>query len=259
MRPAFVFDLETCLMQKGFKRGETIILSIAAIDLYSDRHFNVFVKPLPGICTTEALKEALEGHGARLDASLCVLSKINYDINRALPLKAALEMLKVFCSYDSEACPVLLAHNGRSFDFKILLGSLSREKVEFEFKGLDTYLDVGKKAFRLQSYNLRNMYKAVVPRKEQQPIKWHNALDDCVALKAVVFACCKRLASRNIQSYFNASYETINKVFKISLKQETLTTSEEYVVKKALEDLSTSALTLPLQNILLSTMINDFL
>ena len=246
-------------MRKGFKRGETIILSIAAIDLYSDRHFNVFVKPLPGICTTEALKEDLEGHGARLDASLCVLSKINYDINRALPLKAALEMLKVFCSYDSEACPVLLAHNGRSFDFKILLGNLSREKVEFEFKGLDTYLDVAKKAFRLQSYNLGKMYKAVVPRKERQVIKWHNALDDCVALKAIVFACCRRLASRKIQFYFNASYETMNRVFKINLKKETLTTSEEYVMKKALEEYERSTLTLPLENVLLNTMINDFL
>ena len=103
------------------------------------------------------------------------------------------------------------------------------------------------------------MYKAVVPRKEQQPIKWHNALDDCLALKAVVFACCKRLASRNIQSYFNASYETINKVFNISLKKETLTTSEEYVMKKALEEYERSTLTLPLENVLLNTMINDFL
>ncbi len=259
MRPVFVFDLETCLMRKGFKRGETIILSIAAIDLYSDRYFNVFVKPLAGICTTDALKEALEERGARLDASLCVLSKINYDIKRALPLKAALEMLKVFCTYESEACPVLLAHNGRSFDFKILLGSLSREQVDLKFEGLDTYLDVAKKAFRLQSYNLGKMYKAVVPRKEQQPIKWHNALDDCLALKAVVFACCKRLASRNIQSYFNASYKTINKVFNINLKKETLTTSEEYVMKKALEEYERSTLTLPLENVLLNTMINNFL
>ena len=234
--PAFVFDLETCLMKKGYKREETVILSIAAIDLYSDRHFNIFVKPT-GVQTKEELLLSLKEQGARLDSSECVLNNIRYDVKRAIDLPVALELFKSFLEFERSSVPILLAHNGNAFDFRILNGSLSKSEIELTYTGLDTYTKLAKKVVRLESYKLGNMYRSIVPKLERRKLKFHNALDDCIALKQVVFSCLKRHALKHVEAYFKHVYVAINRVHDVNLKLALLGEEEQVMLRAALKKL----------------------
>lgn len=236
VEPAFVFDLETCLMKKGIKRPDTIILSIAAIDLYTKRCFNMFLKP-PQITTTEELREYLVENNARVDSSLQVLSNINYDIKNAVEIKEALLLFKSFLIQKEDDNPYLLAHNGKSFDFKILLGNLSKNDIKLSFTPIDTYRDMCQKIYRFKSYNLGSIYRNIIAKEKKIKISWHNAYDDCLALKAIVIEASKKKATQEIVEYFNTLVPLINKMYGVKLQKTlTLHTSEKKILTKALSN-----------------------
>lgn len=235
VQPAFVFDLETCLMKKGIKRPDTIILSIAAIDLYTKRCFNMFLKP-PKTTTTEELHEYLVDNHARVDSSLQVLSNINYDINNAVEIREALLLFKSFLLQKENDMPYLLAHNGKSFDFKILLGNLDKNDIKLSFRPIDTYRDMCQKIYRFKSYNLGSIYRNIIAKEKKVKISWHNAYDDCLALKAIVVEASKRKATQEIVEYFNTLVPLLNKVYGVKLQKT-------YTLHKVEEEVLTNALT----------------
>ena len=224
----FAFDLETVFMKKGYKRHQTIIVSIGAIHLYSARSFHCFVKP-SNCKSIEDVYEYFQENGARLDSSKEILEKIKYEFDKALSIKTALYLFKQFTT---EKC-ILTAHNGNAFDFKILEGNCIKEGVKFDFVGLDSLHYICKKSVKLQSYSLGNIYKHVVENK--QNLKWHTALDDSIGLKQVLQACSVRFVSQFIDEMFKIVRLDLNTLYDVNLKDHTLTTEERNLLKKFLK------------------------
>lgn len=213
-----VVDLETTFMRKGLKRGDTFILSIGAIDLYSSRVFHCFVKPT-NIEDEEDLYDYFSRNGVRLEASKNTMKKIGYDFNTALPLTTASLLFKEFTEND----PILIAHNGKSFDFPILEANFNLRlstRFHLTFRGLDSYHNISKKIFfHLNSHKLSHVYSAVVKNKNKN-IKWHTALDDSKALKQIVIEAAKRVAIKNAQEVFKELYMDINKMYEVNCIQD---------------------------------------
>lgn len=245
----FAFDLETVFMKKGYKRHQTIMVSIGAIHLYSDRSFHCFVKP-SNCKSIDDVYEYFKENGARLDSSKEILEKINYDFNKAIPIKTALNLFKQFTT---EKC-ILSAHNGNSFDFKILEGNCLKEGIQFNFAGLDSLHYICKKSVKLNSYSLGNVYKKIVFNKKK--LKWHTALDDSIGLKQVLQACSYRFISRYIDEFFKIIRIDLNKLYDVDLQDIPLFTEERNILKGFLQ--KTIAIPTIIQNKMLLFCINKW-
>ena len=197
-------------LRPGKKRHDTIILSIGAISLRDDRAFHCFVKPIDTEDETEFYHD-LASRGVRVDATKNVVKKIQYDLKSAIPAKQALRLFNIFLGQN----PVLIAHNGSSFDFKILRGSLERNHESLDFVGLDSYHGICKKILHMQSYKLSHIYFALVTKQER--LKFHTALDDSKALKQITIICCFRLVAKHLEDAFDALHEVINSTYDLKL------------------------------------------
>jgi DNA polymerase III epsilon subunit-like protein len=197
-------------MVPGKKRHETIILSIGAVSLFHNNTFHCFVKP-KNIKSDQELVAYMEQHGANVHASKQVLKKIKYSLASALDADLALQRFQEFTG----PSPVLIAHNGKSFDFKILNGCLERNHMAMPFHGLDSYHGICKQVLHLQSYKLGHVYKAIV--KDKEKLQFHTALDDSKALKAVVLVCCRRYTTKHLAKAFCELYQVVNEVYGIQL------------------------------------------
>jgi len=235
----YAFDLATVFMKRGYKRYQTIIVSIGAIHLYSGRSFHCFVKPT-NCNTIDDVYNYFSENGARLDSSKEILQKINYEFDKAIPIKSA---LKIFKQFTTEKC-LLTAHNGNAFDFKILEGNCAKEGVEFEFVGLDSLHYICKKSVKLNSYSLGNVYKKIVNNK--QKLKWHTALDDSIGLKQVLQACSLRFSASFIDEIFKIVRLDLNILYDVKLTDQPLTTEERNILKGFLKQ--TIAIPKPIQN-----------
>ena len=225
----FAFDLETTFLQTGRKRHETIILSIGAISLLDDRTFHCFLKPTD----TDNEKEFYDDlalRGVRIDATKNVVKKIEYDVRTAITAKKALRLFHIFLGQK----PILIAHNGKSFDFKILQGSLDRNNETLDFVGLDSYHGICKKVLHMQSYKLSHVYFALVNKQER--LKFHTALDDSKALKQITIICCFRLVAKHLEDAFDALHEVINSTYNLELNPERgLCREAKQLLKQALK------------------------
>jgi len=195
------YDLETAIMQRGYKREQGLILEIGACDIFHpERQFRCFVNPCPTKLTAENYMEELISAGARRYPTATHCNNIRYDPEMALPLSLALAEFLNFVGTDA----VLVAHNGRSFDDKIVSGALSREGLEWG-KGtnfLDSYHDVCKKVWpgrRTGGYKLGNLYKKFCVH-DNQSMKWHTALDDSIALSRIINTAAKETVLNNMEA-----------------------------------------------------------
>lgn len=190
-------------MKAGHTRKQVIILSIGVVSLLDKTNFHCFVK-------TEKGRE----HEIKSAPTQSIKKKIKYSDEKALPLDVAIRRMFQFCGKN----PLLMAHNGKSFDFPILLGNMERANVVFPFQGLDTYHYVVKKVFSLPSYKLSNVYYSICDNHSNY--KFHTAVDDCLCLREVVIQSAKTFVLNNLRSCYIALYKNINKEYGTALKYD---------------------------------------
>ena len=192
------YDLETCIMQRGYTRDKGLILEIGAVDvLRPNRHFHCFVNPCEEQRTSEDFLQGLVSMGARQYPTKKHAENIKYDASEALPISVALAK---FLEFIGTSPVVLTAHNGRSFDDKIVAGALQRCDLQWptELQFLDSYHDVSKKAWpSRRSYKLQNLHKNCCP--EHSDLRWHTALDDSIALSHLLGAAARETVALRIE------------------------------------------------------------
>jgi len=195
------YDLETCIMQRGYTRGQALILEIGGVDVLApERTFHCFVNPCPDAQTKETFLKSLVDIGAREYPTKRHAENIHYDPSLALPIEEALRRFLAFLTEGNPSTITLSAHNGRSFDDKIVSGALERhnllwpENIQF----LDSYHAVSKKAWPARrSYKLQNLHKTFCP--EASSLKWHTALDDSIALSHLLKAAARETVATRIE------------------------------------------------------------
>ena len=190
------YDLETAIMQRGYKRPQGLILEIGAYDIFLDRSFRCFVNPTEQKLTKENYLQVLEAEGARPYPTKTHAENIRYEPESALPLRVAMQQFLSFL----QTAEVLCAHNGRSFDDKIVRGSLERCGLQWpsEMRFLDSYYDVSKKVWPgRRSYKLQVLHRALCP--EASSLKWHTALDDSMGLAHLLGAAARHTVAENVE------------------------------------------------------------
>ena len=220
------YDLETCLMKKGKKRQDVLILSIGAVDILQGRTFHCYVNPLSS-AKNEFLLD-LETYGVQMKPTETVITNIHWRHEKAKPLPEALTMFETFIHNATQIMPkpVIIAHNGRSFDHKILLGSYRRldQKIP-DLCYLDSWHDITKKGWPQQRcHKLQVLHQVCCPNSLLSP-KWHQALDDATALSEIVTATAvEEVAKRPRQAWSYARehsiIESLNKKYAFKLSAE---------------------------------------
>lgn len=221
------YDLETCLMKKGKKREDMLILSIGAVDILTGRTFHCYANPLSS-AKKDFLKD-LETYGVRMKPTETVLTNIHWRHDKAKALDAVLHSFESFL-HDAKLLlptPILIAHNGRSFDHKILIGSYRRlERSMPEFSFLDSWHDITKKGWPKQRcHKLQVLHQVCCPHSELSP-RWHLALEDATALSEIVTATAvEEVAKRPRQAWSYACeqkdiFDHLNKAHHFKLSAE---------------------------------------
>ena len=213
-------------MKKGKKRKDVLILSIGAVDLIEQRKFHCYVNPLGSAKNT--YMQDLESYGVRVKPTTTVMMNIHWRHEKAIEMQ---EALKKFDAFVDAAKPilgkvVLVAHNGRSFDHKILRGSYERANCKLADRAyLDSWHDITKKGWPKQrSHKLQDLHRALCCDSMLQP-KWHHALDDAEALSEIVFATAiEETAQRPSQAWSYARQheilEQLNKTYAMKLSPQ---------------------------------------
>jgi DNA polymerase III epsilon subunit-like protein len=202
---------------KGQKRFETRIIEIGAVHLQKNRQWGCLVNPLPPsavLRTPNDLFSLLRSMYQKPDATINFWSSVllkrkslcpNMFLHKEPPLvwsnrttfnrakdfvrwhnnpeigppfvteTQALRKLLTFTKDD----PVWYAHNGRSFDFKILKGCAQRCGLTYNVKEIDTLREFRKCLPGHKSYSQPILYKALF----NQTYNAHVAIDDAIALK----------------------------------------------------------------------------
>ena len=193
------YDLETCLMTKGKKRKDVLILSLGAVDVFDPkRTFHCYVNPLRSCKTT--FHRDLEEHGARMKPTETVLKNIRWRHDKAFMPEEALSRLNHFIKQTKPVLevPVLVAHNGRSFDHKILRSAYERAEMQLpDIRYLDSLHDITRKTFKAERcHKLSVLHSLLCPDSDLKP-QWHEALDDAQALSEIVTASALELVARH--------------------------------------------------------------
>ena len=221
------YDLETCLMKKGKKRKDGLILSIGAVDILSGQTFHCYVNPLS--TAKKDFTKHLDTYGVRMKPTQTVITNIHWRHEKAKEMSEALDLFEQFISKVTLILPkpILVAHNGRSFDHPILLGSydrIDRKKPELCF--LDSWHDMTKKGWPKQRvHKLQVLHQSLCPNSLLAP-KWHQALDDATALSEIIVATAvEEVARRPRQAWTYACkhsniLDELNSKYKFKLSAE---------------------------------------
>ena len=202
---------------KGEKRFETRIIEIGAVHVTKGRQWGCLVNPLPPgamLSTPSDLFALLRGMYQKPDATIDFWSSVlvkrkslradmflenepplvwsnRTTVNRAKDFvrwhnnpslgpsfvseRKALQQLVEF----TKDQPTWYAHNGRSFDFKVLKGCGQRCNLQYTVKEIDTLYEFRTRLPGYKSYSQPILYKALF----NQSYNAHVAIDDALALK----------------------------------------------------------------------------
>ena len=218
----FIIDLETPIMKKGFKRKDVLIFSIGCISLLRpEQTFHCFVN------INDKHYEKLN-----MPPTNSIKSKINYDATKALPIGQALDNLFQFTGKN----PLFIAHNGNSFDFKIIEGAIQATKLGHSFQGLDSYHHIVKKVYSLPSYKLSNVYFSICDNHEK--LTFHRAIDDCIALKEICIQCAKTYIQQDIVRAYKELYGLLNEQFNTNFHSRMIICHDSFeLIRKSLKEI----------------------
>jgi DNA polymerase III epsilon subunit-like protein len=186
------YDLETCLLKKGKKRKDVLILSIGAVDIMNPaRTFHCYVNPLAS-GKAGYLKD-FEEYGARMKPTKTVIRNIRWRHDKAIMPEKALCKFQEFID-DTPLIlqvPIVVAHNGRSFDHKIVHGAYARANMTLpDIRYLDSLHDITRKCYKKKQvgcFKLGVLHGVLCPKSTLEP-HWHEALDDAKALTEIITA-----------------------------------------------------------------------
>lgn len=197
----YAVDLETSFVGKGGKRDNAWILQIGAADIRdTDSTLDVLVRPFEFETPQDLIDACLdETNRQQLDKTLRFWSNVlarRLNIPRGrmsirqhaqfiaerrthmTPLKEALRELVDFTAPGA----TWYAHNGKSFDFKVLRGNAKRADVSLKgIRMIDT-LPLARAAWP-KPHKLESLYRRYV---SPEPYRAHLAKDDAVALAKLV-------------------------------------------------------------------------
>ena len=182
------YDLETCLLKKGKKRHDVLILSIGAVDVMNpERTFHCYVNPLAS--NRNRYTTDLEEYGVRMKPTNTVMRNIRWRYDKAKMPEEALIKFEAFVMQTPKilAVPILVAHNGRSFDHKIIRGAYDRaDRTLPDIRYLDSLHDITRKCYKkLKCHKLGFLHQTLCPNSDFNP-HWHEALDDAKALMEIM-------------------------------------------------------------------------
>ena len=202
------YDLETTFLQKGFRRGDTLIIEIALYGKNKKNSFQQLVNPLPKYANGEEVIASLDTLHQSPEKSIAFWVKLlmqkkllNTSVKRksleekAQALSTLFNASDLFVPTENALKDALLwgkdlawiAHNGKSFDSKIIKGNCKRYDLPVEIDFHDS-LPFFKYYLKDQvSYSQPILYKSMFKGKYMA----HHALEDAKALHKMLCECVK--------------------------------------------------------------------
>ena len=210
-----VFDLETGFIRKGYRRTDTPILEIGAV-FPSGASFQTFTNPF--LDSPLPLYEAIVADGkVKVSSTLsfwhtllfgrtargtdvAVAAKVEGELlERQIPsTETALNSFEDFIkehAADTSRC-ALVAHNGSSFDFKVMDGNAVPGTFwqTNDMHYIDSYRNIARPLYpERKKFGLAPLHRDLVGGT----FKHHRALDDSKATLQVLQVCAKDYAAKN--------------------------------------------------------------
>ena len=200
------YDLETTFLRKGFKRKDTLIIEIALHGKNKKESFQRLVNPLKKYATGLEVIESLNETGQSPDKSINFWVKLlsqkkmmNTSVKRKSVADKAELLAKLLCGSEkfittekalTEAIEwgkdhKWIAHNGTSFDSKIVKGNAKREDIELSIDFADSLPFFRHYMKDEPSYSQPILYKSMFKGKYMA----HHALEDAKALHKMLLKC----------------------------------------------------------------------
>jgi DNA polymerase III epsilon subunit-like protein len=212
-----VFDLETSFIRKGCHRTDSLILEIGAVCSTTGKTFQTLVNPFLS-CTgtlhdalvhsrTQKVSTTLEfwhglvcsgGTAQKTDRALAEEIETTLLQEQAPSTQEALRNFESFVRENAREVNTcaLVAHNGRSFDFKVMRGNAAADSfwADNELVYIDSYHDIARRLYpERKKYGLMPLFQDLVGGK----FKHHRALNDAVATNKVLAQCSEDYGKRN--------------------------------------------------------------
>lgn len=209
-----IFDLESSFIVKGAKRANSIIFEIGAVDIHSRRTFHSFVNPFK-YTKEDSLYDAIsENRKQKVSSSLHFWHSLLYNktessllltdkeiaaeietYNATYNTPSTREMLGDFERFVKKTAPikecVIIAHNGRSFDFKIIEGNAEQDSFWNGGEGADLYYVDSYRQLSVPMFKksggksgLATLFKTLIPSEVK--FQHHRALDDSLATACAI-------------------------------------------------------------------------
>lgn len=204
MKRMIAYDMETAIMGRGYKREKGLILEVSLIDVLNSKNsYTCFVNPfLEQNIKEDEVDIYLQKHGAKLKPTKTHIKNIGWTMKKAKPLKEALLNIKNFIKTDDNP-PLLVAHNGRGFDHRILRGNF--EKCDIDIPNVlysDSLHDITKKTFpQFHSHTLGFLHRTLC--KNSSSFNWHTAYDDTKGLVEIIVECAYMECLNNLEFVWN--------------------------------------------------------
>jgi DNA polymerase III epsilon subunit-like protein len=230
-----IFDLESSFIVKGSKRAQSVIFEIGAVDTTSKRTFHSFVNPFKYTAEESLYEAVIQNKKQKVSSSLhfwhsLLFNKIatngltdkeiageieTYNAHHKVP--STQEMLDRFESFvlkaskvEAECC--VIAHNGNSFDFKIIKGNANPGSFwagENTCQYVDSYRHLSVPFYKGtgQKTGLGPLFKLIVPNTVT--FNHHRALDDSLATMCAVHGMAVQYCTENPSAFRDFSGYTL--------------------------------------------------
>lgn len=201
------YDLESTFLKRGFKRTDTMIIEIALHGKNEKDSYQQLVNPLNIYSNGLEVIESLDNAGQNPDKSISFWVKLlsqkkmlDTSVRRKSTADKA-ELLSDLLTTSTEFVSTekalqdayvfgkdhkWIAHNGKAFDSKIMLGNASRLELTDQYESVDfcDSLPMFKHYYRGEpSYSQPILYKSIFPGKKYFA---HHALEDSKALHKMI-------------------------------------------------------------------------
>lgn len=230
-----IFDLESSFIVKGSKRAQSVIFEIGAVDTTSKRTFHSFVNPFKYTAEESLYEAVIQNKKQKVSSSLhfwhsLLFNKIatngltdkeiageieTYNTRHKVP--STQEMLDRFETFvlkaskvEAECC--IIAHNGNSFDFKIIKGNANPGSFwagENTCQYVDSYRHLSVPFYKGtgQKTGLGPLFKLIVPNTVA--FNHHRALDDSLATMCAVHGMAVQYCTENPSAFRDFSGYTL--------------------------------------------------
>lgn len=197
------YDLESTFLQKGYKRGDTLILEIALFK-GGNEAFQSLLNPLGIVTDGKDLITRLDDEGQSPEKTINFWTKLligkkmlNTAVKRKSLEEKADKIAQLMEDKDTFRAPkdvlqeaidwgkdhTWIAHNGTSFDSKIILGQTKKMDISIDIRFKDS-LPLFKNEYKdCVSYSQPLLYKVLFPGKKYMA---HHALEDSKALHKMI-------------------------------------------------------------------------